>query len=78
MTVILAPPLLLVKENLAKFFPDGRHFVYSRTRGHRAELWVCHNYKPKEQWHHVVAARAYVIHSKLAYVAYCTCICNVQ
>ena len=25
MTVVLAPPLLLVKEKLAKFLPDGRH-----------------------------------------------------
>ena len=29
MTVVLAPPLLLVKEKLAKLLPDGRHFVYS-------------------------------------------------
>ena len=29
MTVILAPPLLLVKEKRAKFLPDGRDFVYS-------------------------------------------------
>ena len=48
MTVVLAPPLLLVKEKLAKFLPDGGHFVYSGTRGHRVELRVCHNYKQKE------------------------------
>ena len=29
MAVVLAPPLLLVKDELAKFLPDGRHFVYS-------------------------------------------------
>ena len=28
MTVVLAPPRLLVKEKLAKFLPHGRHFVY--------------------------------------------------
>ena len=48
MTVVFAPPLLLVKEKLAKFLPDGGHFVYSGTRGHRVELRVYHNYKQKE------------------------------